>query len=126
MNILRWLIADPSFFAKIDMTGSCWQWKGASSKRGYGFVTRHQKTYVAHRYMWLLWTGADAPAGMDLCHRCDNKLCVRPSHLFVGTRSENMLDAKSKGLLGYQKHPERIPRGPRHGRITKPEAWVRS
>lgn len=52
----------------------------------------------AHRYAYELVNGP-IPDGIDVCHRCDNRGCVRFDHLFAGTRSDNMRDASSKGRI---------------------------
>src|SRR2546425_1245018 len=76
----------------------CWEWQGArgNNGRGYGLVTPGKRRTHAHRYAWE-WTTGPIPPGMDVCHHCDNPKCVRPSHLFLGTRSANMRDCISKG-----------------------------
>lgn len=72
---------------------------------GYGdFSYGHKKGPYhfrtgAHRFAWMFKNGREVPLGMDVCHRCDNKKCVNPKHLFVGSRSDNMQDAKKKGRL---------------------------
>lgn len=57
---------------------------------------KSQREIGAHRASWLL-TGKNVPLGYDVCHSCDNPRCVRPDHLFVGTRKDNMQDAVKKG-----------------------------
>lgn len=52
----------------------------------------------AHRAAWLFAYGP-IPPGVDVCHHCDVGACVRPAHLFLGTRADNMQDAKAKGRL---------------------------
>jgi hypothetical protein len=72
----------------------CWEWSGALDKDGYGrFGLGVEKK--AHRWAWLLFYG-DVPAAMHVLHRCDNRQCVRPDHLFLGTHQDNMRDRDAK------------------------------
>ena len=54
------------------------------------------RTVSSHRYAWELWEGP-IPNGMNVLHRCDNRRCCNPAHLFLGTQQENMLDMYAKG-----------------------------
>lgn len=107
------------FWEKVERTDECWLWKGAAGPHGYGTFWVAGKYYRAHRFAWQLEHGA-VPTEF-ICHTCDNRLCVRPSHLFVGTHQENMKDMQRKGRgalgdkNGSRKHPERLPRGASHG-----------
>ena len=56
-----------------------------------------RKTYAAHRISWMMASGQDIPPGMLICHTCDNRCCVNPSHLFLGTHRDNNLDTQRKG-----------------------------
>jgi len=93
------------FWSKVDKTGgsgSCWNWLGMPQK-GTGYAQfevkkPHVKNYRAHRFAWILTRGA-IPDGIFVCHTCDNKICVNPEHLFLGTHQDNMDDAKRKGRL---------------------------
>lgn len=83
----------------------CWVWQGASKGNGYGNVRLGDKNITAHRYAYALFVG-DVPDDMDVCHTCDNRFCVNPDHLFLGSRKDNMSDCKEKGRTkGHHKIP---------------------
>jgi hypothetical protein len=82
---------------KSDNSDGCWIWAGAYDfKDGYGFVSFRKKMWFVHRVSWVLENG-EIPEGLCVLHRCDVRLCVRPSHLFLGTRKDNNLDCTRKG-----------------------------
>lgn len=89
---------------KVKKTDTCWIWTGAKTKLGYGKIGgREWKNgwIGAHRAMWEIVNG-EIPKGMVICHQCDNPSCVRPSHLFLGTREDNENDKimKKRHLFG--------------------------
>lgn len=87
------------FFDKVDKTDGCWNWNAAIRGRsGYGAFKFNGKTIDAHRVSWMIYNG-DIPNGLLVCHKCDNKLCVNPNHLFLGTYSDNTKDAYIKGRI---------------------------
>jgi hypothetical protein len=97
------------FWSKVNKTDTCWLWTGTVNKtNGYGyFGIGARKTMGAHRVSYFMAKGP-LPSDMDVCHRCDVRTCVRPSHLFAGTRSENTLDCYHKGRLRLIKKGEYI------------------
>ena len=86
------------FLEKIDFSGKCWCWTGATQRYGYGAITNGNKLQTATRYAYHLLVGK-IPKGLFVLHHCDNPPCVRPSHLFLGTQKDNIDDAKSKGRI---------------------------
>lgn len=90
------------FGLQIDRDASgCWLWKGSRNGRGYGEIYVHGKKEMAHRASWLIHRGV-IPDGLYVLHRCDCPPCVNPAHLFLGTNSDNMLDAAARGRLAHQ------------------------
>jgi hypothetical protein len=87
------------FWSKVDRSGKCWVWT-ASTAAGYGAFRRSnpRRQEGAHRVSWELVYGP-IPKGWSVLHMCDNKLCVRPTHLFIGDARTNAQDASAKGLL---------------------------
>lgn len=81
----------------------CWEWKGKRNRRGYGQSTFADKNMrIAHRTMWQFIFGP-IPNGLFICHHCDNPPCIRPSHLFLGTHTDNMLDSIIKERFSKQR-----------------------
>lgn len=77
----------------------CWEWQRYRLWTGYGRMTVDGRMTNAHRVAYELYVGP-IPAGLLLCHKCDNPPCCNPEHLFPGTHQDNMDDARSKGRLG--------------------------
>lgn len=74
----------------------CWEWKLKVRPNGYARVTYLRKSYYAHRLSYFAFVG-NIKEGLDICHKCDNRRCCNPEHLFQGTRKDNMQDAVNKG-----------------------------
>ncbi len=83
------------FWEKVQRTDSCWLWTAKNNGK-YGQFYFRGRYEGAHRASWILHFDI-IPRPLEVCHTCDNPLCVRPSHLFVGTRAQNMQDCVRKG-----------------------------
>lgn len=99
----------------------CWEWNAGKFWCGYGSAWFNGKVWYAHRLAYYLEVG-EIPSGGCVCHSCDNRGCVNPNHLFLGTNSDNVTDKVSKSRQAKgEKHGDTIrpktPRGISHPRV---------
>ena len=104
------------FWSKVklpDMIGTdeCWEWQAGKYKTGYGEFGHNGRACGSHRIAYEVTLG-NIPAGLSVCHSCDNRACVNPAHLWIGSRSDNIHDMRQKGRHAFGKrcgvhtHPE--------------------
>jgi hypothetical protein len=90
------------FWSKVDKQGKdeCWNWLAPRTYYGYGQVNYEGRPHIASRMSWRIHNG-EIPSELCVLHHCDNRICVNPDHLFLGTRTDNMVDKCQKG-----RHPK--------------------
>jgi hypothetical protein len=84
------------FWFSVQKSEGCWRWTGSGNGHGYGQITDAGKMMATHRLSWEMHNGPIAD-GLCVLHHCDNPACVRPDHLFLGTRKDNAIDMVGKG-----------------------------
>lgn len=116
------------FWRKVD-TGEhdrCWEWQGGKNPKGYGRVKRAGSHESTHRVAYELHNG-EGPGDLFVCHHCDNPPCANPSHLFLGTQSDNMVDAVEKGRVSTpdaEKYGFDSGNQPHNRQLRDGEAWL--
>src|SRR5678809_11086 len=101
----NWNLEDIKSNCNID-SNSCWNWKDSLGCGGYGRVTVHGVRHLLHRYTFTLTTGIKLEPKDIMCHKCNNRACCNPEHIYIGSRTENTLDAIKAGthVSGYAVH----------------------
>jgi len=89
---------EPRFWARVDKRGSddCWEWTAGTGNHGYGTLSINGQPETVHRLSWVMANGP-IPDDLHVLHKCDNRLCVNPAHLFLGTNLDNIEDMITKG-----------------------------
>lgn len=89
---------------QINLSNNCWEWQKDIDRKGYGQIHSYREnkrvTLFAHRVSYELHKGT-IPEKFLICHSCDNRKCVNPDHLWIGTQSDNMQDMIKKGRYNY-------------------------
>ncbi len=104
----------------------CLEWIARLNNKGYGTITINKNSYYSHRVSWTLENGK-IPKNLMVLHHCDNRKCINPNHLFLGTNEDNVRDMIEKGRQqnysnmakgnanGARKYPEKLARGEKNG-----------
>jgi hypothetical protein len=108
------------FWRNVNKTETCWLWTASTNPFGYGVLRYRGRSLTMHRQSWELHFGP-IPDGLCVLHKCDVPQCVRPDHLFIGTKKDNMQDASRKGRTSPQTMRDVYVRAGRasHSKLTE-------
>ncbi len=88
---------------RIDAATGCWEYDGALTGNGYGYMRNGRNMAYTHRVSAVIFLGLDTESGWQVLHHCDNPPCFRPDHLYIGTRKDNARDAVLRGRMTGKK-----------------------
>jgi len=86
---------------KVNPETQCWEWQKGLTEKGYGNCAIDGHPHKAHRLSFKEFNG-EIPDYSLVCHTCDNRKCINPTHLFLGSHADNMRDMIAKGRAHWQ------------------------
>lgn len=111
---------------KLDTETGCWNWTGSTQTFGYGQMTFRGKHMLVHRVAAIIWLKFEPSSGLDVLHRCDNRICFNPKHLFFGTDYDNIHDMMAKGRDNFRgRGPAKTHNLYRNKKTATPEEFER-
>lgn len=116
-NLMRGLSITERLWPRVEKTDYCWNWTGGVDTAGYGLISFNGRVQKTHRVTYQICKGT-IPNDLCVLHRCDNRRCVRPGHLFLGTHLANYQDSVTKGRRVH-------PHGTATGRAALTDETVR-
>lgn len=121
MSNRRTISFQDSFWSRVNKDSECWEWKGSLLRGGYGIFCFKRRRRLSHRVSYELAFG-EIPKGLLVCHKCDNRKCVRPDHLFLGTHADNAHDMHMKGRQAKPEQTKHVGEDNGSAKLTSAQA----